>query len=168
MPIPLLSPTRIQGFLDLHAHPGSDCGSSGLAEGAIAVSTVTGKVELKSAKYDNDPMHGNLRLVANISPKCDPERRGQVQGRGRHGDDQPERERWGLHVHVPRSHRRDLRGRPVHRDLLQKTTVTLTPNATKGQFSKWTDACAGDPAACMVTLDPAAANPDKGTTAKFK
>jgi hypothetical protein len=50
----------------------------------------------------------------------------------------------------------------------QKTTVTLTPAATTGQFSKWTGDCAGNPAACMVTLDPAAQNPDRSATAKFK
>jgi hypothetical protein len=50
----------------------------------------------------------------------------------------------------------------------QKTDVTLTPAATTGTFNKWTGACAGNPAACTVTLDPAAQNPDKSTTAKFK
>jgi len=50
----------------------------------------------------------------------------------------------------------------------KKTTVTLTPAATTGQFNKWTGACAGNPAACMVTLDPAAQNPDQSATAKFK
>ncbi|MBI3767708.1 MAG: hypothetical protein HY271_04335 [Deltaproteobacteria bacterium] len=50
----------------------------------------------------------------------------------------------------------------------QKTTVTLTPAATTGQFDKWKGACAGNPAACSVTLDPAAQHPDVSTTAKFK
>jgi hypothetical protein len=50
----------------------------------------------------------------------------------------------------------------------QMTTVTLTPNATKGQFDKWKGACAGNPAACDVTVDPSAQHPDASATAKFK
>lgn len=50
----------------------------------------------------------------------------------------------------------------------QKTTVNLTPTATTGQFNKWSGACAGNPAACGLTLDPADQPPDKATTAKFK
>ena len=49
----------------------------------------------------------------------------------------------------------------------QKTDVTLTPSATTGTFNKWTGACMGQQP-CTLTLDPAAQNPDKNTTAKFK
>lgn len=48
------------------------------------------------------------------------------------------------------------------------TTVTLTEVPTSGQFDRWTGDCTGTQATCMLTLDPAAAHPDKNAKAKFK
>lgn len=48
------------------------------------------------------------------------------------------------------------------------TTVTLTEAPTSGQFDRWTGDCTGTQATCMLTLDPAAAHPDKNAKAKFK
>ncbi|MBI3245702.1 MAG: hypothetical protein HYZ50_04240 [Deltaproteobacteria bacterium] len=48
------------------------------------------------------------------------------------------------------------------------TTVTLTEAPTSGQFDRWTGDCTGTQATCTLTLDPAAAHPDKSAKAKFK
>ncbi len=37
----------------------------------------------------------------------------------------------------------------------RKTTVMSTPAAMTGQLDKWKGVCAGNPAACSLTLDPA-------------